>query len=128
MMERTSWRENAESYFRQLQDRISRAIEELDGGRFREDAWERAGGGGGRTRILEEGKVFEKAGVNFSSVNGNLPEEFAAKIPLGTGTWFFGTGMSLGFHPGNPMIPAVPANFRYLEKGDAAWFAGGADL
>ena len=128
MMERTSWRENAESYFRQLQDRISRAIEELDGGRFREDAWERAGGGGGRTRVLEEGKVFEKAGVNFSSVYGNLPEQFAAKIPLGTGTEFSATGISLVFHPRSPMVPAVHANFRYLEKGDATWFGGGTDL
>ena len=128
MMKRTSWRENAESYFRQLQDRISRAIEELDGGRFREDAWERAGGGGGRTRVLEEGKVFEKAGVNFSSVYGNLPEQFAAKIPLGTGTEFSATGISLVFHPRSPMVPAVHANFRYLEKGDATWFGGGTDL
>ena len=128
MIERASWRENAASYFKQLQDRISRAIEELDGGRFREDAWEREGGGGGRTRILEEGNVFEKAGVNFSSVHGNLPEQFAAKIPLGTGTEFYASGISLVFHPRSPMVPAVHANFRYLEKGDATWFGGGTDL
>src|SRR5947209_18125368 len=114
MMERASWRENAESYFKDLQDRISRAVEELDGSRFREDAWEREGGGGGRTRILEEGRVFEKAGVNFSSVHGNLPEQFAAKIPLGTGTEFSATGISLGFHPRGPMFPAVRANLHYL--------------
>jgi coproporphyrinogen III oxidase len=128
MVEPASWRERAETYFRQLQDRISAAIEELDGTRFREDAWKREGGGGGITRILEEGKVFEKAGVNFSSVQGNLPEEFAAKIPRGTGTAFFATGVSLVFHPRSPMVPAVHANFRYLEKGDAAWFGGGTDL
>src|SRR5262245_38868291 len=123
-----SWRERTETYFRELQDRITRAIEDLDGTSFREDLWSREGGGGGRTRVLEEGKVFEKAGVNFSSVQGNLPEQFASKIPLGTGTSFFATGVSLVFHPRNPMVPAVHANFRYLEKGDAQWFGGGTDL
>src|SRR5947199_9638063 len=88
-----------------LQNRISGAIEELDENRFREDSWGREGGGGGITRILEEGNVFEKAGVNFSSVHGNLPEEFAAKIPRGTGTSFFATGISLVFHPRSPMVP-----------------------
>jgi len=128
MVEKTSWPDRAESYFKELQGRISRAVEELDGGRFREDAWQREGGGGGRTRILEGGRVFEKAGVNFSSVHGSLPEQFAAKIPLGTGTSFFATGVSLVFHPCSPMVPAVHANFRYLEKGDSAWFGGGTDL
>jgi coproporphyrinogen III oxidase len=123
-----SWREKTESYFKELQDRISSGIEALDGTRFREDVWPREGGGGGRTRILENGTVFEKAGVNFSSVHGNLPEEFAAKIPLGKGTSFFATGVSLVFHPQSPMVPAVHANFRYLEKGDASWFGGGMDL
>ena len=128
MVEPATWRDRAETYFKQLQNRISGAIEELDGNRFREDSWGREGGGGGITRILEEGNVFEKAGVNFSSVHGNLPEEFAAKIPRGTGTSFFATGISLVFHPRSPMVPAVHANFRYLEKGDAAWFGGGTDL
>jgi coproporphyrinogen III oxidase len=123
-----SWQQKTEQYFKELQDRISHAVEELDGHSFREDLWERKGGGGGRTRVLEEGRVFEKAGVNFSSVQGNLPEEFAAKIPLGTGTTFFATGVSLVFHPRSPMVPAVHANFRYLEKGEAHWFGGGTDL
>jgi coproporphyrinogen III oxidase len=123
-----NWRDNTESYFKGLQDRISTTIANLDGAPFREDAWTRDGGGGGRTRVLEGGRVFEKAGVNFSSVHGDLPEQFAAKIPLGTGTSFFATGISLVFHPRSPMVPAVHANFRYLEKGDAAWFGGGADL
>ncbi len=122
------WREQPESYFKTLQDRISSAVEELDGTRFREDSWSREGGGGGRTRILENGNVFEKAGVNFSSVHGNLPAEFAAKIPMGSGTGFFATGVSLVFHAQNPMVPAVHANFRYLEKGDTSWFGGGMDL
>src|SRR5215510_6715917 len=123
-----SWREKTETYFKELQDRITKAVEDLDGISFREDEWSREGGGGGRTRILEQGKVFEKAGVNFSSVHGDLPEQFASKIPLGNGTAFFATGVSLVFHPRSPMVPAVHANFRYLEKGDAAWFGGGMDL
>jgi coproporphyrinogen III oxidase len=123
-----SWREKTETYFKELQDRITQAIEELDGERFREDVWTREEGGGVRTRVLEEGNVFEKAGVNFSSVHGNLPEQFASKIPLGSGTEFFASGVSLVFHPRSPMIPVVHANFRYLEKGDAQWFGGGTDL
>src|SRR5712691_11722359 len=123
-----SWREKTETYFKELQDRITQAIEEVDGKPFREDSWSREGGGGGRTRILESGNVFEKAGVNFSSVHGNLPEQFASKILLGSGSSFFATGVSLVFHPRSPMVPAVHANFRYLEKGDAAWFGGGTDL
>ena len=128
MKESASWRIRTERYFAELQNRISAAIETIDGVAFREDSWVREGGGGGRTRILENGNVFEKAGVNFSSVYGNMPEQFAAKIPLGSGTSFFATGLSLVFHPQSPMIPAVHANFRYLEKGDTAWFGGGTDL
>jgi coproporphyrinogen III oxidase len=121
-------RNQVSEYVQTLQDRISRAIEEIDGSRFREDTWSREGGGGGRTRVLENGNVFEKAGVNFSAVHGNLPAEFAAKIPLGSGTEFFATGVSLVFHPRSPMVPIVHANFRFLEKGDASWFGGGMDL
>jgi coproporphyrinogen III oxidase len=123
-----SWRERTEEYFRGLQDRICRGLEAVDGSPFREDFWKRDGGGGGRTRILENGGLFEKAGVNFSSVSGNLPPEFAEKIPKGTGTAFFATGISLVLHPASPMVPTVHANFRYLEKGDATWFGGGMDL
>ena len=128
MVESSNWRAIAEGYFKDLQDRIAHAVEEIDGDHFREDCWTREGGGGGRTRVLEEGKIFEKAGVNCSSVHGDLPEQFAAKIPMGSGTAFFATGISLVFHPRSPMVPAVHANFRYLEKGDAAWFGGGTDL
>src|SRR6516162_10115089 len=122
------WRTQPETYFRDLQHKISTAIENFDGNGFRQDEWSREDGGGGRTRILENGAVFEKAGVNFSSVHGNLPEAFAAKIPMGSGTQFFATGVSLVFHAQSPMVPAVHANFRYLEKGEAAWFGGGMDL
>lgn len=123
-----SMRGRTADYFMSLQDRITTRLSEIDGRSFREDLWEREGGGGGRTRVLENGKVFEKGGVNFSSVHGRLPEEFAGEIPLGKGSEFFATGVSLVIHPMNPMVPIVHANFRYLEKGDAAWFGGGADL
>lgn len=122
-------RSKTQEFFSYLQDKICDALEEADGqARFREDNWRREGGGGGRTRVMEEGVVFEKAGVNFSAVEGVLPEDFARKIELGEGREFFATGVSLVLHPRNPYIPTVHANFRYLEKGDASWFGGGADL
>jgi coproporphyrinogen III oxidase len=121
-------RSRAATYFRELQDRICRALEEVDGpGRFREDAWQREGGGGGRTRILAEGGVFEKAGVNFSEVAGQMSEEFAKQIP-GEGRDFTAAGISLVLHPRSPMVPTVHANFRFLTKGQRQWFGGGADL
>jgi coproporphyrinogen III oxidase len=118
----------AATFFRELQDEICAALERTDGdGRFREDLWQRAGGGGGRTRVLEAGAVFEKAGVNFSEVAGELPAEIASHSP-GSGQAFRATGISLVLHPRSPMIPTVHANFRCLEKGEAIWFGGGADL
>ena len=122
------WRKGPENLFRQLQDTITATLARIDGKEFREDLWSREGGGGGRTRVLAEGNVFEKAGVNFSAVEGHFPEDFAAKIPRGSGTAFFATGISLVLHPRSPMVPTVHANFRYLERGDASWFGGGADL
>ena len=122
-------KERAEEFFAGLQERICQALEEVDGGqKFSLDRWEREAGGGGLTRVLENGAVFEKAGVNFSSVHGELPEAFAARIEPGEGRIFFATGISLVLHPLSPHIPTVHANFRYLEKGNAAWFGGGADL
>jgi coproporphyrinogen III oxidase len=115
------------AYFRQLQDRICTELEELDGSRFREDAWQREGGGGGRTRILAGGAVLEKAGVNFSDVWGVFSEEFARQVP-GEGREFTACGVSLVIHPRSPLVPAVHANFRFLTKGDRQWFGGGADL
>src|SRR5437899_1657625 len=119
--------ERASAYFRDLQERICSALEEIDGaGRFREDVWDRAGGGGGRTRILIDG-VFEKAGVNSSDVFGEMPAEFAAQVP-GSGCAFTAAGISLVLHPRNPFVPTVHANFRFLTKGDKQWFGGGSDL
>ncbi|MFQ3651886.1 MAG: oxygen-dependent coproporphyrinogen oxidase [Gemmataceae bacterium] len=120
-------RERAATYFRNLQDRIVATLERLDGQSFHEDQWDRPGGGGGRTRVLVEGGIFEKAGVNFSDVHGQLSEEFAKQIP-GQGRDFSACGISLVLHPRNPHVPTVHANFRYLTKGDKWWFGGGADL
>jgi coproporphyrinogen III oxidase len=121
-------RRRAADYFLDLQDHISAALEGLDGtARFREDVWDRPGGGGGRSRILAEGALFEKAGVNFSEVSGQMSEEFAKQVP-GEGRDFTAAGVSLVLHPRSPMVPTVHANFRYLTKGDKSWFGGGADL
>jgi coproporphyrinogen III oxidase len=119
--------ERAAAYFQELQDRIVAGLERLDGGKFREDRWDRPGGGGGRTRVLAEGEVFEKAGVNFSDVHGEFNAEMARALP-GTGTSFRATGISLVLHPRNPHVPTVHANFRRLERGSTGWFGGGADL
>jgi coproporphyrinogen III oxidase len=120
--------ERAAAYFRDLQDCICAGLEGVDGrGGFREDLWQREGGGGGRTRILQDGGVFEKAGVNFSDVFGQFSEEFAAQIP-GEGRDFTAAGISLVLHPRNPFVPTVHANFRFLTKGRTHWFGGGADL
>jgi coproporphyrinogen III oxidase len=116
------------AYLCDLQDRICAGLEQLDGGtRFREDPWTREGGGGGRTRVLANGGVFEKAGVNLSDVHGEFSEEFAGQIP-GEGRAFTAAGISLVLHPRNPFVPTVHANFRFLTKGEKQWFGGGADL
>jgi coproporphyrinogen III oxidase len=116
------------SCFQELQNRICSALETLDGHQhFREDLWQRSGGGGGRTRILADSAVLEKAGVNFSEVHGELAEPLAAQVP-GEGRDFTATGISLVLHPRNPMVPTVHANFRFLTRGSRAWFGGGADL
>ena len=123
-----------ESYVRNLQHRIRAALEDLDGGgRFRIDPWERPGGGGGITAVLEDGRVFEKAGVNTSVVYGTLPERMTSVLGVEKKP-FFATGISLVIHPRNPFVPTVHANFRFFALGqdlsepDDQWFGGGADL
>ncbi|HEY7155893.1 MAG TPA: coproporphyrinogen III oxidase, partial [Gemmataceae bacterium] len=121
-------RDRVVSYFRDLQDRIVAVLEQFDGRvRFREDSWQREGGGGGRSRVLADGAVLEKAGVNFSDVHGQMSEEFAKQVP-GEGRDFTACGVSLVLHPRSPMMPTVHANFRFLTKGERQWFGGGADL
>jgi coproporphyrinogen III oxidase len=118
------------SWFRGLQDRICAGLELTDGnGRFVEDSWERPGGGGGRSRILTEGDVIEKGGVNFSHVFGAMPEVIARKLELPAGVDFHATGVSLVIHPHSPMVPIVHMNVRYFEISNGlSWFGGGIDL
>jgi coproporphyrinogen III oxidase len=122
-----------------IHDDLTALFERLDrGAQFTEDRWERAGGGGGVTRVLVDGATFEKAGVNRSEVFGVLTPAAAARLG-GTGvasgeTHFYATGVSLVIHPRSPMIPTVHLNVRYFELSDAAgnvtdsWFGGGTDL
>src|SRR5262249_39982342 len=120
-------KEEIAAHFREVQDRIVEALGGIDGKPFREDSWKRPGGGGGRSRVLENGDVLERGGVNFSEVHGELSPQFAATLP-GEGLAFYATGISLVLHPRNPFAPTVHANFRYFEKGEVSWFGGGADL
>src|SRR5271169_3359030 len=116
------------AFFKELQDRICAVLAQVDGAKaFHEDTWQRDGGGGGRSRVIEGGGVFEKAGVNFSEVFGEMSPEFARQVP-GEGLDFTATGISLVLHPRSPMVPTVHANFRFLAKGSKEWFGGGADL
>ena len=120
--------ERPRDFFLGLQDRITAAIEAaVGGGRFREDAWSRPGGGGGRTRVLAGGALFEKAGVGFSDVHGTLRSEMAKALP-GEGLDFRAAGLSLIFHPRSPRVPTVHANVRHIQRGTRSWFGGGTDL
>lgn len=121
-------------YIVNLQNSITSTLEDMDGGaNFREDLWERPEGGGGRSRILENGNIFEKGGVNISAVHGELPESMKSYFGVADAD-FFACGLSLVLHPINPMVPTVHANWRYFElynkNGNIAdqWFGGGQDL
>lgn len=128
--------EAVKSYLLDLQDRICNALQQEDGAaRFVEDLWQReAGGGGGRSRILSEGDVFEQAGVGFSHVHGdNLPPSASAHRPELAGRSFQAMGVSLVIHPRNPYVPTSHANVRFFvaeKPGSEAiwWFGGGFDL
>jgi len=122
-------------YLLDLQDRICQALESLDGEKsFLEDSWKREEGGGGRSRVLEEGAVFEKAGINFSHVHGRqLPGSATAHRPELAGRSFQALGVSLVIHPRNPYIPTSHANVRFFIADKAGeepvwWFGGGFDL
>ena len=131
-------RETMMSYIRHMQDEICGALSAVDGQDFHEDRWDREEGGGGRSRVLQDGNVFEKAGVNFSEVHGVLSKEAAQAMAGGaqadlSDLRFFATGISMVLHPHNPMAPTVHLNYRYFERGPdgdpiAWWFGGGADL
>jgi len=118
-----------QDYLEGLQARIVSELERLDGGAFRRDAWTRAEGGGGSARVIEDGKFFERAGVNFSRVEGaSLPPSATASRPQLAGRAFEAMGVSLVLHPRNPYCPTVHMNVRCFAAGDAWWFGGGMDL
>lgn len=122
------------NYIVSLQSKICQALENLDGGaKFIEDKWEREEGGGGLSKVIAHGKVFEKGGVNISAVHGELPQSMRDTLGV-SGKDFFACGLSLVIHPVNPYVPTVHANWRYFELYDDggkiadSWFGGGSDL
>ena len=128
--------EEVKSFFMNLQDNICSAIENTDGkAKFIQDNWEREGGGGGRTRVLQDGNIIDKGGVNWSGVEGELPENIQKALGLES-KYFFATGVSIVMHPVSPMVPIIHMNVRYFEtrkSKDASeiedsWFGGGIDL
>jgi coproporphyrinogen III oxidase len=132
-------RARAERWIEGLHDDVTAYFNELDGGgTFREDRWERPGGGGGVARVLTDGATFEKAGINRSAVEGELPrgaaERLGTRADAADAAGFFATGMSLVVHPRSPLVPTVHLNVRYFEIASAAgvpldaWFGGGTDL
>jgi len=121
-------------WIKQIQNKICAAVEKADGKEvFREDKWTREEGGGGITRVIQNGAVFEKGGVNTSEVYGKITPAIRQQLNV-DGSSFFACGISLVLHPVSPMVPTVHANFRYFEVYDEAgkvtgsWFGGGADL
>ncbi len=117
------------TYLLALQDGICAALEREDGGRFQEDAWTRPEGGSGRSRVLGEGAVFEKAGVGFSHVSGAaLPASATATRPELAGRPFDALGVSVVIHPRNPYVPTVHLNVRFFQADTVWWFGGGFDL
>ncbi len=123
-------RQRAKAFLLELQDTICSGLESIDGeGKFLEESWERPEGGGGRSRVMKEGKIFEQGGVNFSEVHGEeLPPSIIKQRPEAKGHNWFATGTSMVLHPRNPYIPTVHLNYRYFEAGPVWWFGGGADL
>ncbi len=130
-------KEQIADWFRGLQDRICAALEDMDGsGKFQEDQWQREGGGGGRSRVIQ-GKVIEKGGVNFSAVHGDMPAKISEKLGLPPSE-FFATGVSIVLHPHSPMCPIIHMNVRYFQTTQNSklktqnsptwWFGGGIDL
>jgi coproporphyrinogen III oxidase len=130
-----SFRENWIRFIKILQDTICSSLEEVDGkSRFKEDRWERSeNGGGGISRVIENGNVFEKGGVNSSVVFGNVNDAMRTQLKIEGSKWF-ACGLSLVIHPVNPFVPTVHANWRYFELYDESneiidsWFGGGTDL
>ena len=122
------------AHIHSLQNHICTSLEKCEGRvKFREDKWERAGGGGGITRVISNGDVLEKGGVNTSVVFGKVTDMMRAQLPVNGDSWF-ACGLSLVLHPFNPFIPTIHCNYRMFELYDEAgaiidrWFGGGTDL
>jgi len=115
--------------FKRIQEEICESISEVDGkALFVSDAWHRSDGGGGDTRVLQNGAILEKAGVNFSAVFGPVSDKMKQAFGLDS-TEFYATGVSIVMHPENPFIPIIHMNIRYFElPGKKWWFGGGIDL
>lgn len=116
-------------WFKNLQENICASLEELDGKEaFQEDIWKRPEGGGGRTRVIKDGDLIEKGGVNFSEVEGATPTKILETLNLSPSD-FFATGVSIVLHPKNPWVPIIHMNVRYFEMSSGIWwFGGGIDL
>lgn len=124
-------KETITQWFESLQDHICQQLEKIDGkSRFKQDSWQRDGGGGGRSRVIENGNVFEKGGVNFSAVWGNLSPHVSNHLNLPTeNQQFYATGVSIVLHPNSPLMPIIHMNVRYFEVDEHIWwFGGGIDL
>jgi len=123
-------KEEIKLYFEGLQDQICTALEQADGSaKFQEDLWVREAGGGGRSRVIQNGNVIEKGGVMFSAVWGDLHEKMLASMGLKEKVDFFATGVSIVIHPQSPMVPIIHMNVRYFEMSNGVfWFGGGIDL
>ena len=122
-------REQIADTYKKIQQEITEALEQLDGkAKFQEEIWERDGGGGGRTRIIQNGNLLEKGGVNFSAVHGTLPAPIKKAFGVDEDQ-FFATGVSIVLHPNHPLVPIIHMNIRYFELNDQLrWFGGGIDL
>ncbi|MCP1382205.1 oxygen-dependent coproporphyrinogen oxidase [Runella salmonicolor] len=123
-------RDTIATYFQHLQDTICQALETADGlGKFKEDKWEHHSGGGGRSRVLENGNIIEKGGVNFSAVQGQTSEALMRQMNLTEQADYFATGVSIVMHPNSPKVPIIHMNVRYFEMlNGVSWFGGGIDL
>lgn len=122
-------KEQIAAEYRKIQDEICDGLEALDGkGSFEEEIWQRDGGGGGRTRIIQGGDLIERGGVNFSAVHGRLPAPVKKAFGVDEEN-FFATGVSIVLHPKNPFVPIIHMNIRYFELNESVrWFGGGIDL
>lgn len=131
-MNETPTKDEIREWFIGLQNQICSALETADGqGKFIPDVWERPGGGGGISRVLSNGSVIEKGGVNFSAVWGKTPEQTlkTLHLPADQSIDFFATGVSIVLHPHNPFVPIIHMNVRYFEMSNGIWwFGGGIDL